>query len=93
MKKTIGIILLTGLIAYVVIFVPPENIYIKIAFIFLLSSYFYYITSFLISSKKDLILIFIFVTGFLLSNLFAGFNLINILLLTSFIIGLRLLLK
>lgn len=84
--------ILSILFILLLLFVAPSNIYIISGFIFLIICLIYLLSSIFLSSK-DSILISIFILGLLLSNLLSGFNILNIILLTSFIIGLKLLIK
>ena len=85
--------LLLAASAGVLLYIPPMNIFIVAGYIVLLSVCVWVISQLFAKNKATHILAPLFVALFLLSNFIAGFNLLNTLLLLSFIIGVRLLFR
>ncbi|MBP7967346.1 hypothetical protein KAZ66_03665 [Candidatus Woesebacteria bacterium] len=73
-------------------FIPPFNMLVIIPFIFLLTSAIYIGAGFFLK-KKYQVLCAVFVASFLLLNGLIGFDLINTILLLSFIIAVSFLFK
>ena len=85
-----GVILI--ILLYIVVFLPPSNIYFILIFTALFSSLIFIISDLLIKTKvKYLPAIFVFL--FLTISYLAGFQIVNTLLLFSFIIGLFFLIR
>ncbi len=82
-----------GSAAAVLFYIPPSSIFIVVGYIVLLGICAYMIASLLTKNKLSQILAVFGISAFLVSNLIAGFNLLNTLLLLSFIIGVRLLFR
>ncbi len=80
-----------SLISILIFFFPPANILFIVSLIILITALSYTITFFLGKTAQILIAIFVFL--FLSISYYIGFDLINTLLLASFIIGLSQLFK
>ncbi|MBI2051891.1 hypothetical protein HYT33_03975 [Candidatus Roizmanbacteria bacterium] len=87
------LIVLFGLNAAVLFYVPPFHPAVVVLFILSFSFLLSTTLSMFTSNKKTRYLAFALSFLFLLTNAFVGFNVLNIILLVSFIIGVRLLLK
>ena len=90
--RTISLFLLIGAVIAYVWFVPPLSLFTILPFIVLISSTVFLIAG-IVTTHKLQILITVFCGVFLLMNAIIGFDLINTILLVSFIIAIGFLLK
>lgn len=86
-------LLLISSIVIMILYVPPEHVGIIILLISLLSFTAFYITALITQNRNTRVLIGAFIALFLGMNAAIGFSLINTVLLVSFIIGLKFILK
>ncbi|OGK18011.1 hypothetical protein A3G67_04480 [Candidatus Roizmanbacteria bacterium RIFCSPLOWO2_12_FULL_40_12] len=92
LKPFITALLVGGTISYIV-FLPPSNIFFVLGLIILSTATTFQISTHFSKKLNNQILIPLFLLFFLSANLFAGFNVLNTILLISFIIGVRLLFR
>ncbi len=85
--------ILAAAVAGVLFLVKPSSLIIIFAFVVLIGIFTYTVMLLLTKNKVDRILVPVAVVLFLASNIVGGFNLINTVLLLSFIIGVKLLFK
>src|SRR5690606_21452616 len=85
------LIVLIGILVGWVYYIPPSNDFAVLAFILLITSIFSIITSHF--GQKVHVFSTLFICSFLLMSYYIGFDLINTLVLISFIIGLSTLFK
>lgn len=85
------LIILVSLLTAWIYFVPPNNSFAVMPFIVLLTSIFSLVFSFF--GKKTHVFSTLFIFSFLIMSYFIGFDVINTLVLLSFIIGLSTLFK
>lgn len=91
--KPIVTLLLLGATFGILFYIPPSNIFIILGYVILIAACAFIVSAHFTKNKSTHILASLFIAAFLLSNLIAGFNLLNTLLLLSFIIGVRLLFR
>lgn len=89
--KLLALVILSLTGSSIILFVPPQN-YVIIAALSIITALFIAIFSSYFVGRKVQILIGIYIGIFMFSNFLTGFNLLNTILLTSFIMGLSLLL-
>ena len=75
-----------------IVYIVPSTVAVIGGFV-VLSTLFVYMTASLFAPKKESILMALFTFLFLISSYVAGFSLINTIILASFIIGIRLLIR
>lgn len=85
--------MLLASIVTMVVMVPPENTFTVVLLIGLISFTAFYITALLTTNRNTRVLVGLFFVAFLGMNAATGLSLLNTVLLVSFIIGLKLLLK
>lgn len=90
-NRILFIVILIGILAAWIYFIPPSNSWAVYAFIVVLTCIFSIITSFLGTKIQYFSTLFIFL--FLIMSYIIGFDIINTLVLLSFIIGLSTLFK
>lgn len=90
-NKLIFLIILLAALTSWVYFIPPNSAFAVVPFIILLTSIFSMIASFV--NKKFHVFSTLFIFLFLIMSYYVGFDIINILVLLSFIIGLSTLFK
>lgn len=84
---------LAAAVAGMLFLVKPSSLIIVFGFIALIGIFIYTVMLLLTKNKVDRILVPIAVVLFFTSNVIGGFNLINTILLLSFIIGVKLLFR
>lgn len=90
--KLIAILFLIGMLGYSFYFIPPMNIVVVIGIILLATLITYLISSYFVAKKFQYIAAFSLFL-FLFINYLVGFDILNTVLLVSFIIGLALIVK
>lgn len=85
--------ILAGAVAGVLFLVKPSSLTIVFAFVVLIGIFIYTVMLLLTKNKVDRILVPVAIVLFLSSNIIGGFNVINTILLLSFIIGVKLLFR
>ncbi|MBI4974140.1 hypothetical protein HZC27_06040 [Candidatus Roizmanbacteria bacterium] len=91
-KKVLILTPLSLTLIGLIIFIPPTNIYIISLFIFFMTFTLFTLIS-LFLSRMDSLFAALFILLFFAVNSAVGFNLINMILLLSFVLGVRFLIQ